>query len=127
MRVIGFGTFDGVHPGHAYFLNELKKLGDELIIVVARDKNVMKVKNKSVKYNENTRIKDIKNTNIANKVVLGSDNDFYECLSIYKPDIIGLGYDQEADIEYLGENFPDIEIVRIGSFEPDKYKSSIIN
>ena len=31
------GTFDIVHPGHLYFFSEAKKLGDKLIVVVARD------------------------------------------------------------------------------------------
>lgn len=127
MKIIGFGTFDGVHLGHLYFLRELKKLGNELIIVIARDENVLKTKGKSTKFNENVRLNHIKKGNIADKVVLGSYNDIYECLREQKPDIIGLGYDQNADLSYLEENFPGIEIVRIGAYEPDKYKSSIIN
>ena len=127
MKIIGFGTFDGVHLGHLYFLRELKKLGNELIIVIARDYNVLKTKGKSTKFNENMRFESIKKENIADKVVLGSCNDIYECLREQKPDIIGLGYDQNADLSYLEENFPGIKIVRIGAYEPDKYKSSIIN
>ena len=45
-HVMCFGTFDKLHPGHRYYLSESKKQGDYLIVVVARDQNVLKIKNK---------------------------------------------------------------------------------
>lgn len=42
--VMAFGTFDVFHPGHEYYLTQAKKYGDILIVVVARDKTVEKVK-----------------------------------------------------------------------------------
>ena len=39
-RVVATGTFDLLHPGHLYYLEESKKLGDELWVIVARDANV---------------------------------------------------------------------------------------
>ncbi len=39
-RVVATGTFDLLHPGHIYYLEESKKLGDELWVIVARDMNV---------------------------------------------------------------------------------------
>src|SRR5665647_999520 len=39
-RVVATGTFDILHPGHIYYLEESKKLGDELWVIVARDANV---------------------------------------------------------------------------------------
>jgi len=127
MKVIGFGTFDGIHPGHLFFLRELKKLGDELIVIIARDKNVVKTKGKPAKFNENKRLNFIKKEDIADNVFFGEHDDLYKCLKEHKPNIIGLGYDQNADIKYLKEYFPEIEIVRVGACEPDRYKSSIIN
>ena len=38
--VVATGTFDIIHPGHIRFLEEAKKLGDYLIVIVAREKNV---------------------------------------------------------------------------------------
>ncbi|HEY4500387.1 MAG TPA: adenylyltransferase/cytidyltransferase family protein, partial [Candidatus Paceibacterota bacterium] len=43
-RVMVFGTFDILHPGHLYFLRAAKKLGDYLIVSLARDVNVRKIK-----------------------------------------------------------------------------------
>ena len=127
MKIMGFGTFDGVHPGHRFFLGELKKMGDELIIVIARDKNVKKVKRKEPKYNEKERLRKIEETGIPTKVVPGNEEDFYEIIHQHKPDVIGLGYDQRADEKKIKELFPDIEIKRMSAFEPEKYKSSLIN
>ena len=38
------GVFDLLHPGHIYFLTEAKRLGDELIVVVARGSAARKFK-----------------------------------------------------------------------------------
>ncbi|MCJ7794379.1 MAG: adenylyltransferase/cytidyltransferase family protein, partial [Methanoregulaceae archaeon] len=39
-RVVATGTFDLLHPGHLYYLEQSKKLGDELFVIVARNTNV---------------------------------------------------------------------------------------
>src|SRR5665647_2239466 len=39
-RVVATGTFDILHPGHIYYLEESRKRGDELWVIVARDANV---------------------------------------------------------------------------------------
>ena len=41
-KVLTFGSFDLIHPGHHYFLNKAKELGDELIVVLSRDGEIMK-------------------------------------------------------------------------------------
>ena len=124
---MGFGTFDGLHPGHLSYLEQLRKLGDKVIIVVARDKNVEKIKNKLPHFNEQERIKTIEKTAVVNSVLLGHESDFYNCIKEVKPNIIGLGYDQKADIKEIKRLFPHIRIVRLKAFEPEKNKSSILN
>jgi len=44
VRVLATGTFEILHPGHLLYLEEAKKLGDELFVIVARDVNVKKRK-----------------------------------------------------------------------------------
>ena len=39
-KVICFGTFDILHLGHVNFFKQAKSLGDELVVVIARDVNV---------------------------------------------------------------------------------------
>ena len=46
-KVMTFGTFDGVHQGHENLLTQAKKLGNELIVVVAQDATVLKLKGKN--------------------------------------------------------------------------------
>ncbi|MCQ5376385.1 MAG: adenylyltransferase/cytidyltransferase family protein, partial [Methanomassiliicoccales archaeon] len=43
-RVMATGVFDLLHVGHLHYLNEAKRLGDELIVVVATDSTVRKRK-----------------------------------------------------------------------------------
>ena len=48
IKVMATGTFDLLHMGHIYFLKEAKKLGDKLIVIVARDSTVRKMKHEPV-------------------------------------------------------------------------------
>lgn len=122
--VMSFGTFDIFHPWHNYFLSEAKKYGDELLVVIATDKNVKKLKGKLPKNNETLRLQAVKSVNIADKVLLGDEENPMKWIELYTPKVVCLGYDQIGFSEKLKENFPEIEIVRIGSFEPETYKSS---
>ena len=36
-RVVAFGTFDGIHPGHEHYLREARMHGDHLRVGIARD------------------------------------------------------------------------------------------
>ena len=36
-RIVATGTFDILHPGHVYYLEQSRALGDELHVIVARD------------------------------------------------------------------------------------------
>ena len=87
------GAFDLLHMGHIYYLKEAKKLGDELVVIVACDSTVRKMKHEPVTP-EKMRCKIIGELKIVNKSVLGHENDIYEVVKDIKPDIIALGYDQ---------------------------------
>ena len=123
-----FGTYDHVHPGHKYFLEESKKHGDYLITVIARDKTVTKVKKLTTDFNEIERLKMIKSLKISDKVVLGFIKNKYKIIEKYKPDIICLGYDQFEFTEHLNEVLKSLhlktKIVRIKSYRPEEFKSS---
>jgi FAD synthetase len=126
-KVMGFGTFDGLHPGHLFFLEELKKHGNQSIVVIARDSNVQKIKGRAPLKNENERLTAIQDTEIVDHAELGNEQDFYKCIRDHQPDRIALGYDQKADVEKITGLFPELEIVRLGALKPEKYKSSLIN
>ena len=103
-KVMVFGTFDIFHPGHRSFLKQAKKLGDYLIVVVARDKTVEITKKQKPINKEAIRVKIIKDSRLADKVILGGTGDKYAVIKKYRPDIICLGYDQKYFIEYSDFN-----------------------
>ena len=132
-RVLAFGSFDLVHKGHEHYLREAKKLGTELIVIVAKDETIESIKGKKPQHNEEQRKKDVEALGIADKVVLGNsvkNSDKFKIIEDYKSDVIAFGYDQKEDLESVKQrvNMFDwyVEVVRISAFEPEKYKSSLL-
>ncbi len=126
MKVLSFGTFDILHPGHIYFLKQAKKLGTHLTTVIARDCNVIKFKHKKAINKEAVRLLKLRQLGFIDQVLLGDKTDIYKVLHSQKPDIIALGYDQHANLNYIQEHFSHIQIQRINSFYPKQYKTSIL-
>lgn len=128
-KVMVFGTFAILHPGHLYFFCEAKKRGDKLIVVVARDLTVKKVKGFSPKLDERARQEMVDAIKLVNVAVLGDKIDWYKIILKYKPEIICLGYDQVAPKNFreeLRRRGVDAKIFRLKSYKPKKYKSSKI-
>ena len=123
-RVLCCGTFDYLHPGHIFFLEQAGALGTELYVVVARDENVKRIKGAYPDHSEKQRMARIAELDLAKEVQLGyPGNDFLKIVQEINPDIIALGYDQKAP-PGLREAFLDCEIVVLRSHHPQKYKSS---
>lgn len=127
-RAIAFGTFDGFHPGHKFYLDSASTHGD-LTVVIARDSTVLKVKGKLPLHDEATRQIAVKAAGY--EAVLGSESDKYAVLERFRPDVICLGYDQEAFVDKLSEACKkrglDAVILRMNAFHPERYKSSLLN
>lgn len=127
-KVMVFGTFAVLHPGHLYFFKKAKKFG-YLIVVVARDTTVYKIKGFFPKLDELARLEIVNSLKLVDKAVLGDKKDWYKMILKYKPDVICLGYDQ-----MVPKNFPSelrgrgvaAKIVRLKAYKPKKYKSSKI-
>jgi len=100
VKVMATGTFDILHLGHIYFLKEAKKLGDKLVVVVATDNTVRKLKHEPVNP-EKVRLELIKELQIVDEAYLGYEDDIYEIVKDIKPDIIALGFDQIHDEENI--------------------------
>jgi|TARA_Y100000310_G_scaffold329691_1_gene400009 FAD synthetase len=131
-KVITFGSFDILHEGHKNYLREAKSYGDYLIVVVARDGNIVRIKHNKPKNDENSRLENIKNLDFVDEAVLGNENDIFQVLEEYKPDIICLGYDQKTATEEiikqeLEKRNLSAEIIRCKAFKPEVYKSSKLN
>ncbi len=124
-RVVCAGTFDHLHPGHLDFLRQAKELGDELVVIVARDETVYRIKGFLPTYNEEVRKKGVEDTKIADVVILGNYNsDIFMILEDIKPDIVALGYDQRVKESEILKRFPALKIIRLQPYQADKYKSS---
>lgn len=93
VKVMASGTFDLLHMGHIYYLKEAKKLGDDLVVVVACDETVRKLKHEPVTP-EMMRLGLVKELKVVDKAYLGYKGDMYSIVEEIKPDIIALGYDQ---------------------------------
>ena len=130
IKVITFGTFDRFHLGHEAYLKQAKALGDFLIVVMARDKTVRKVKGRMPDFSEKERLKAVKNSGIADKVILGELKDKYEIILRFKPNVIALGYDQFVFTfglrKFLIDNSIDAKIVRMNPYKPNVYKTSLM-
>ncbi|OJI06428.1 tRNA pseudouridine(55) synthase TruB [bacterium CG10_46_32] len=132
--VLASGTFDGIHPGHIHYFQQARALGQRLICIVGRDSVVEKIKGKKPKLSEKERIKLVKLCEEIDRVFLGihgSDAEVYDFVASLKPDIIALGYDQKAYTNGLKEEMKarglSIEVKRLVSFNPKRFKSSIID
>lgn len=129
-RVLVFGTYDVLHPGHRDFFRQARELGDELHVVVARDQTVLSVKGRAPQHNEAERLAAVSACLDVNKAHLGHLGDKYRIIEELKPDIIALGYDQGHFADRLPEELLNrglsIKIVRLKSFQPEQYKSSLL-
>jgi len=123
---MAFGSFDVLHKGHEHYLKEAKSYGDYLIVVAARDENILKFKSTNPKYDENYRLGEVKKLGFVDEAVLGNKEDVFKVLEKFKPDVICLGYDQKSGNleEELKKRGLKAEIVRAKSFKPEIYKSS---
>lgn len=129
--VLVFGTFDGLHPGHDFFLSEAKKLGDRLVVCLARDAVVEELKKHPVRYPEIERREKLAEHAAVDEVIYGDrELGTYAILEHVNPDVIALGYDQSAlkiDLEqHLARSGKKTKIEVIPGHEPERYKSSLL-
>lgn len=90
------GVFDLLHPGHLEMLEAAKKLGDELVVVIARDASAEKEKHRPITPEESRR-RMVEALKPVDRAVLGHLGDYYRIVTELKPDVIALGYDQKYD------------------------------
>lgn len=124
MKVLVFGTFDELHPGHIFFLSEARRRG-KLTVVVARDANVEMIKKHKPFQSELERLRAVKAAVPDARVIFGSESgNFLEPVRMISPEVILLGYDQNLP-PGVSEADLSCPIERVPSFEPGRYKSSL--
>jgi len=125
-----FGSFDILHKGHEKFFKQAHKFGDFLLVCLARDSTIKKVKKNDPIFPEKERLSNLKKTGWADKVILGDKKNYFKPILNFKPQVICLGYDQFFFIKELEEEIKKkglkIKVVRLTSFKPHLYKSSLL-
>lgn len=132
-KVMVFGVFDRLHPGHLYFLQQAKKYGEKLIVVVARDSAVFKLKRRRPIQNEKLRMQNLRKLPFATLVILGdSKQGAYDVVKKYKPEVICFGYDQQIFLQDLRKKMrdslvPRAKLIRLRAYKPKRLHSSLLN
>ena len=120
IKVMATGTFDLLHLGHIYYLEEARKHGDYLVVVVARDSTVRKLKHEPITP-ESIRLRLIQQLKVVDEAVLGNEDDMYSIVNDIQPDVIALGYDQIHDEKKLKQELQkrnsNAKIVRLSQYE----------
>ena len=125
-RVVATGTFDIIHPGHIYYLEESRKLGDELHVIVARDANVRHKPRPVI--GEEQRLRVVQALRVVDFARLGDPTDMFRPVEEIDPAVITLGFNQhfsEEDLRRaLRERGIGARVVRIGEYAGDPCSST---
>ena len=122
VRVMTTGVFDLLHPGHIHMLEEAKRLGDELVVVIARDESVAREKHAPITPEGHRRdmVAALKPVDLA---VLGHRGDYYRIVEELRPNVFALGFDQsypEAEVQSeFDRRGIDCRVVRLPQFVGD--------
>jgi FAD synthetase len=131
-KIMVFGTFDGLHPGHLNFFKQAKNFmkNSFLIVSIARDKNVFKIKGKYPSKNEKERMALVKRCGLVDKAVLAGIKNHLPHIIKENPDIIALGYDQKAYTQNLKKDLKNkgisVKIIRLKPYKEKQYKNHLL-
>ena len=99
--VLTGGVYDIIHPGHIHTLKNSKQEGDLLIVSIARDSRVIKIKGRKPINNERRRTILVSSIRYVDFTLLGSKGDIFGVVKKIKPNTITIGYDQTHQISEL--------------------------
>ena len=90
------GYFDPIHVGHIEYINNAKKLGDWLVVIV-NNNNQCALKKGKYFMDEKDRVLIVKNIKAVDEVFLSIDEDKTVCKSLEKvnPDVFANGGDRK--------------------------------
>ena len=127
--VLAGGVFDIIHPGHIRTLNDAKKLGDVLVVVVATDKTAIKMKKRKPLHNAELRRELVSSLTMVDLCIIGDEEDIFKTVDLVKPQIIALGYDQTHQEKFITDGCKkinlDVIVARLESPIPETSSSSI--
>jgi len=127
--VLAGGVFDIIHPGHIHTLNDAKKLGDVLVVVVATDKTAIKMKKREPLHSAELRQEIVSSLNMVDLCIIGDEENIFKTVAIVKPQIIALGYDQTHQEKFITDGCKKIDlnvtVARLESPRPETSSSKI--
>ena len=127
--VLAGGVFDIIHPGHIHTLNDAKKLGDVLVVVIATDKTAIKMKKRKPLHNAELRRELVSSLTMVDLCIIGDEEDIFKTVDLVKPQIIALGYDQIHQEKFITDGCKkinlDVIVARLESPIPETSSSSI--
>jgi len=127
--VLAGGVFDIIHPGHINTLNDAKKLGDVLVVVVATDKTAIKMKKRKPLHSAKLRQELVSSLNMVDLCIVGDEEDIFKTVDLVKPQIIVLGYDQAHQEKFITDGCKkinlDVRVARLESPIPETSSSTI--
>ncbi|MHA1199061.1 MAG: adenylyltransferase/cytidyltransferase family protein [Candidatus Heimdallarchaeaceae archaeon] len=129
--VLTGGTYDILHIGHLFTLEQARLLGNALVVVLATDKNVERLKNRLPTHSMDDRAQILENVKTVDAVIKGSETDFMSTVDFIDPDIIALGYDQAEEEKSLYESVSarghsHVKIIRLQKYVPGKSTTKIM-
>jgi len=127
--VLAGGVFDIIHPGHIYTLNAAKSLGDVLIVVVATDNTAVKMKKRRPLHSKEQRQELVNSLIMVDLCLIGQEGDIFKTVSLVKPQVIALGYDQVHQEKFIIDGCKKMEldatVARLQSPIPESSSSKI--
>ena len=127
--VLAGGVFDIIHPGHIHTLNDAKKLGDVLVVVVATDKTAIKMKKREPLHSAELRQELVSSLSMVDLCIIGDEEDIFKTVDLVKPQVIALGYDQTHQEKFITEGCKkinlDVTVARLESPRPETSSSKI--
>lgn len=117
-RVLVFGTFDGIHSGHEFFLRSAKSRGTELVVGVARDQHVQQLKGRRPLKQEDRRLQVVQALAYVDSARLCDEEmSSFKIVEDVSPDLIVLGHDQNeleaALLSWMGESGHYVPMMRL--------------
>ncbi len=124
-KVLIFGSFDIIHPGHMFVIEQAKKFGQPFVCL-ALDQTIEKVKGQSPFYPLEERQRQLESLGLT--AYPGSTTDKYDVFRRVSPDIILLGHDQDTFVAGLEEVIRNekfqTEIIRLPEFQRENFQSN---
>jgi len=133
-RVLAAGKFDILHLGHLAYLNQARQLvgeDGELVVVIALDTTIEKQRGAPPVFPQEQRRRLVESLEAVDRAVLGYDvEDQSVIVHDIKPDIVALGYDQNANTHAIEERLSEAglstKIVRLEKMKADGLCSSTL-